>query len=191
MRLTPALEFEKLRQDPESWNKIFLHKDGKFFRAYEWSAWLIKTIVCTEEIQKERGDLKMLTANRYVTKKGEYVSVGFPLESLSKFMIGFDNFDPNTVDDYAEFTLTAFDEDVSNYEELLAAFETWKHELPEKDTKQTQRAGRATANVYTDSGRVGMFQILSQVLSYPIESKTPADNAEFIATLKRQLSSLL
>ena len=61
MRLTPALEFEKLRKDPESWNKIFLHKDGKFFRAYEWSAWLIKTVVCTEEMQKERGDQKMLT----------------------------------------------------------------------------------------------------------------------------------
>ena len=133
----------------------------------------------------------MLTANRYVTKKGEYVSVGFPLESLSKFMIGFEGFDPNTVDDYAEFTLTAFDEDVSNYEELLAAFETWKHEMPEKDTKQTQRSSRSTANVDTDGGRIGMFQILSQVLSYPIESKTPAENTEFIATLKRQLSSLL
>ena len=176
MRLTPALEFEKLRKDPESWNKIFLHKDGKFFRAYEWSAWLIKTVVCTEEMQKERGDQKMLTANRYVTKKGEYVSVGFPLESLAKFMIGFEDFDPNTVDDYAE---------------LLAVFEEWKHALPEKDTKQAQKASRTTSNVDTDGGRVGMFQILSQVLSYPIESKTPAENAEFIATLKRQLSSLL
>jgi heme-degrading monooxygenase HmoA len=191
MRLTPALEFEKLRKDPESWNKIFLHKDGKFFRAYEWSAWLIKTVVCTEEMQKERGDQKMLTANRYVTKKGEYVSVGFPLESLAKFMIGFEDFDPNTVDDYSEFTITTFDEESSNYEELLAAFEEWKHALPEKDAKQAQKASRTTSNVDTDGGRVGMFQILSQVLSYPIESKTPAENAEFIATLKRQLSSLL
>ena len=191
MRLTPALEFEKLRQEPESWNKIFLHKDGKFFRAYEWSAWLIKTVVCTEEIQKERGDQKMLTANRYVTKKGEYVSVGFPLESLAKFMIGFEDFDPNTVDDYAEFTLFTYSEDTANYEDLLSSFDEWKHSLPEKDTKQTQKPNRTGSNVDTEGGRVGMFQILSQVLSYPIESKTPADNAEFIATLKRQLSSLL
>ena len=192
MRLTPALEFEKLRQDPESWNKIFLHKDGKFFRAYEWSAWLIKTIVCTEEIQKDRGDIKMLTANRYVTKKGEYVSVGFPLESLSKFMVGFEDFDPSTAEDYAEFTLTVFSEDSNNYDELSATFDEWKHALPEKDTKQVQKtSSRTTANIDTDGGRVGMFQILSQVMSYPIESKTPAENAEFIATLKRQLSSLL
>jgi hypothetical protein len=191
MRITPALEFEKLRQDPESWNKIYLHKDGKFFRAYEWSAWLIKTVVCTEEIQKERGDSKMLTANRYVSKKGEYVSVGFPLESLAKFMIGFDDFDPNTVDDYATFTIQTYDEESASYDDLLAAFEEWKHALPEKDTKQSQKSNRTGSNIDTEGGRMGMFQIMSQVLSYPIESKTPADNAEFIAMLKRQLSSLL
>ena len=191
MKITPTLEYEKLRQDPQSWNKIYLHKDGKFFRAYEWSAWLIKTAVCTEEMQKQRGDQKMLQANRYVTKKGEYVSVGFPLESLAKFMVGFDGFDPSTVEDYAEFALASTDDASTSYEELNAAFETWKQSLPEKDTKQGQKPVHGGAGVDTEGGRVGMFQILSQVLSYPIESKTPAENAEFIAGLKRQLASLL
>ena len=62
MRLNDALENEKNRQERESWNKIYLHKDGKFFHAYEWSAWLIKAFVCTEGFQKERGDSKMLSA---------------------------------------------------------------------------------------------------------------------------------
>ena len=68
MRLNDALENEKNRQEIESWNKIYLHKDGKFFHAYEWSAWLIKAFVCTEEFQKERGDSKMLSAFLYKTK---------------------------------------------------------------------------------------------------------------------------
>lgn len=190
MRLTPALEYEKLRKDPESWNKIFLHKDGKFFRAYEWSAWLIKTVVCTENMQKERGDAKMLAANRYVTKKGEYASVGFPLESLSKFMVGFNDFDMNPDEDYAEFRLTVFDAETTTYEEIEAQFEAWKQSLPEKSTATVQKPGR-TSNIDTENGRVGMFQVLSQVIAYPIESKTPAENAEFIAMLKKQLSSLL
>ena len=38
MRINDALENEKNRQESESWNKIYLHKDGKFFHAYEWSA---------------------------------------------------------------------------------------------------------------------------------------------------------
>ena len=47
MKITPALAYEKLRQDAQSQNKIILHKDGKFYHVYEWSAWLLKTLVCT------------------------------------------------------------------------------------------------------------------------------------------------
>lgn len=191
MKLTPALEFEKLREDAESWNKIFLHKDGKFFRAYEWSAWLIKTLVCSEAFQKERGDVKILAANRYVTKKGEYVSVGFPLESLSKYMPNYEDVDFETIEDYATFTVEMSDEEDVTYEALQAAFMEWKQSLPEKDTRGGQKASRSTARVDSEGSRVGMFQILSQVMSYPLESKTPSDNAEFIASLKRQLAALL
>ena len=191
MKLTPALEFEKLREDAESWNKIFLHKDGKFFRAYEWSAWLIKTLVCSEAFQKERGDVKILAANRYVTKKGEYVSVGFPLESLSKYMPNYEDVDFETIEDYATFTVEMSDEEDVTYEVLQAAFMEWKQSLPEKDTRGGQKATRSTARVDSEGSRVGMFQILSQVMSYPLESKTPSDNAEFIALLKRQLAALL
>ena len=191
MKLTPALEFEKLREDAESWNKIFLHKDGKFLRAYEWSAWLIKTLVCSEAFQKERGDVKILAANRYVTKKGEYVSVGFPLESLSKYMPNYEDVDFETIEDYATFTVEMSDEEDVTYEVLQAAFMEWKQSLPEKDTRGGQKATRSTARVDSEGSRVGMFQILSQVMSYPLESKTPSDNAEFIASLKRQLAALL
>ena len=86
MKITPALAYEKLRQDAQSQNKIILHKDGKFYHVYEWSAWLLKTLVCTEELQRERGDAKMLQVNRFVTKSGEYVLAGFPLESVSKYI---------------------------------------------------------------------------------------------------------
>ena len=91
MRITPALAYEKLRQDAESQNKIILHKDGKFYHVYEWSAWLLKTLVCTEELQRERGDAKMLQVNRFTTKSGEYVLAGFPLESVSKYIPEYDD----------------------------------------------------------------------------------------------------
>ena len=52
MLIVPALEYEKQRQDHTSWNKVILHREGKFYRVYEWSLWLVKTIVCTEEFQK-------------------------------------------------------------------------------------------------------------------------------------------
>ena len=56
MKLSAALEYENIRRNPADWNKIYLNHDGKFFHAYEWSAWLIKTVACTEEFQQQRGD---------------------------------------------------------------------------------------------------------------------------------------
>ena len=55
MQIIAAIEYDRLRQEPGTWNKVILHREGKFYRAYEWSAWLIKTVVCTEAFQKERG----------------------------------------------------------------------------------------------------------------------------------------
>ena len=61
MLIIPALEYERLRQDESQWNKIILHREGKFYRSYEWSLWLIKTLVCTEDLQRERGDISTPT----------------------------------------------------------------------------------------------------------------------------------
>ena len=41
MQIIAAIEYDRLRKEPDSWNKVFLHREGKFYRAYEWSAWLI------------------------------------------------------------------------------------------------------------------------------------------------------
>jgi len=190
MKISAALEHEKIREEKENWSKIYLHKDGKFFRAYEWSAWLIKMFVCTEEFQKERGDEKILTANRYVTKKGEYVSVGWPLESLSKYMPNFGDVDFNNIEDFAEFDIEIGDSEDMTFEALSEKFMEWKQSLPEKVTKQA-KSHTVVANIDTGNGRAGMFQILSQVMSYPLESRTPSENAEFISSLKRQLAALL
>ena len=86
MKLSAALEYENIRRNPADWNKIYLNHDGKFFHAYEWSAWLIKTVACTEEFQQQRGDEKLLQVSRYPSKHGEYAMLGFPLDSISKYI---------------------------------------------------------------------------------------------------------
>ena len=86
MKLSAALEYENIRRNPADWNKIYLNHDGKFFHAYEWSAWLIKAVACTEEFQQQRGDAKMLSAMLYTTKNSEYVITGFPLDSIGKYI---------------------------------------------------------------------------------------------------------
>jgi hypothetical protein len=52
MQIIAAIEYDRLRKEPENWNKVILHREGKFYRAYEWSAWLIKTVVCTDAFHR-------------------------------------------------------------------------------------------------------------------------------------------
>ena len=192
MKLSLALEYEKLRQERESWNKIYLNHDGKFFHAYEWSAWLIKTVACTEEFQKERGDSSMIQANRYQTKNSEYVIIGFPLDSIGKYIPQYVSMTPvedGNGDLIIEVTLPE-GTDALTYEEMQQQYEQWRSECPMKEPKSKAGKG-APSNAQMATSKGGLFSILTQVLSWPVESKTPLENAEFISDLKRQLISLL
>ena len=106
MRLNQALDNEKQRQEPQNWNKIFLHKDGKFLHAYEWSAWLTKTLVCTEDMQRERGDKSFLSAFRLDKWRISPTAITFensdpPIEHSCKQVI-------NTIYSYAFPTSSIF-----------------------------------------------------------------------------------
>lgn len=191
MRITPALAYEKLRQDAESQNKIILHKDGKFYHVYEWSAWLLKTLVCTEELQRERGDAKMLQVNRFVTKNGEYVLAGFPLESVSKYIPEYDDLQEMEGGDLSITITLSDDMQQLSTEQLLTMFEEWKQNQPVKEGRKSTREIHAGSSQAPTLARSGVFAVISEVLSYPVEQKTPAENIEFISKMKQSIVALL
>ena len=192
MKLADALTLERNREEQESWNKIYLHKDGGFFHIYEWSAWLLKTLVCTEEFQKARGDEKMLSAKLYKTKKAEYIIIGFPLDSLSKYVPCYEE-----ASDFGENTLLVTI-DISlltdaSYKDMLSQYNEWRMNCEVKTSKSNNNNANSNNklnNAMALSGS-GLFAIVSQVLSYPIEKSTPSDNINFISGIKQQLASLL
>lgn len=193
MKLSASLEYEKLREDRASWNIIYLNHDGKFFHAYDWSAWLIKMFVCTEALQKERGDSSMIQANRYQTKNSEYVIIGFPLESIGKYIPEYISMQPVEDGNGDLIIEIALPESINTmtYEEIKQQYEQWRSECPIKEQKQKTAGKGAPSNAQMATAKGGLFTILTQVLSWPVESKTPLENAEFIGELKRQLIALL
>lgn len=193
MKLSASLEYEKLREDRASWNIIYLNHDGKFFHAYDWSAWLIKMFVCTETLQKERGDSSMIQANRYQTKNSEYVIIGFPLESIGKYIPEYISMQPVEDGNGDLIIEIALPESINTmtYEEIKQQYEQWRSECPIKEQKQKTTGKGAPSNAQMATAKGGLFSILTQILSWPVESKTPLENAEFIGDLKRQLIALL
>ena len=191
MKLSAALEYEKLREDAASWNKVILHRDGKFYHAYDWSAWLIKQYVCTEEFQQQRGDEKLLQVSRYPSKHGEYAMLGFPLDSISKYIPAYENARKMEDSDDMEITV-GIDFGEADHETLSRMYEEWFATCQLKEKK-----GKGNAAITHSDGkapalaRSGIFSILVKVLSYPVEAKTPAENIEFISQLRQEVAALL
>jgi hypothetical protein len=191
MRLNAALEFEKLRKEAADWRKVTLHRDGKFYHAYNQSAWLVKQFVCTEALQRQRGDAKMLQASRYPSKNGEYVMLGFPVESLSKYIPAYESARKMEEGDDMEIVTQADFGDASQAD-LQQQYEAWAAELPVKEKR-----GKAMTEVSHSDGeapaiaRSGLFGIMQQLLAYPVEQKTPAENIAFISQLRQQAAELL
>lgn len=191
MKITPALAYEKLRQDAQSQNKIILHKDGKFYHVYEWSAWLLKTLVCTEDFQRERGDAKMLQVNRFVTKSGEYVLAGFPLESVSKYIPEYDEIQEMEDGDLCISITLSDDMQQLTTDQLQAMFEEWKAEQPVKEGRKSNAQIHKGDKQAAALARSGVFGIIAEVLSYPVEQKSPTENIEFISQMKQRIVALL
>lgn len=185
MRLSAALEYEKLRESEESWNKILLNKDGKFYHIYDWSAWLLCCVVSAGEGREAP------KAQRYTGKDKQYVMLGFPLTSLSKYLPNYKDVKTLEEDDLlVEVELP--DTDGLDYSTLQAAFSEWYEQVPISDKKaKSQREVTSGAGQASALGRSGLFHIVSQILSYPVESSTPAQNIEFISSLRQQVAALL
>lgn len=191
MKPSEAIEKENQRADSSTWNKIYLHRDGSFYHAYEWSAWLIKTIVCTEEFQKERNDNVILSAIRYDNKKslGQYVIVGFPLTSLSKYIPKYQDATPTESGDIT-IDIEIPNIESKSYDSLYSDFVSWKQSCELKEQKQKEPKPKSSISIATKQS-VGLFTIATQVLSYPLESSSAQDNINFIATLRQQVANLL
>lgn len=188
-----AIAFEQQREGDYDWRKVILHKQGKFYRAYEISAYLIKHYLCTEEFQKQRGDSKILQVKHYAKKNYDYVQLGFPLESLSKFIPSYaskqvlENDDLLIVIDGAQIPL----EDTP--EKIQGDYETWRLALPAESTinNQSKRDIKSGPSQQSALARSGLFSIVSEVIAYPLEDRTPEENIAFISSLKQQVAGLL
>ena len=133
----------------------------------------------------------MLQVNRFVTKSGEYVLAGFPLESVSKYIPEYDDLQEMEGGDLSITITLSDDMQQLSTEQLLTMFEEWKQDQPIKEGRKSTHEIHAGSNQAPTLARSGVFAIISEVLSYPVEQKTPAENIEFISKMKQSIVALL
>ncbi len=192
MKTQDVVKKEYERTDKSTWNTIHLYKEGNFYRAYEWSAWITSIAYCNKN--KENKDAKPLTVSRKKIKsvENDYCFIGFPTTSLEKFIpenIGF-----NTISDTEiEIKVQVEFPEGTTYENLKASFESWKNSFTIKEeTPYDESKKKASGSEHSGyGGPTSLTKIMSKILAYPLESRSPKDNIEFISNLKQELASLI
>lgn len=189
--ISDILKIEKERADPSSWNIIHLFKEGGFYRAFEWSAWLISVITYNDEVRKATTDRRPLTAThkRIGDSEDTYIFVGFPLNSTDKFIPQRTAFTPvsDTQIDIAITLPQPADGTEVTHERLLEAFAKWKQSVKIKEPKPNTKERAAVPA----GSRARLTAIMADILAYPLEQHTLIENTQYLSDIKQQLASLI
>ena len=191
--IAEIFEIEKDRQDSAKWNVIHLFKEGSFYHAYEWSAWLVSEVAYNDEVRQQTQDRKPLsvTHKRVKNTDGTFAFVGFPLNSLDKYIPQSCQMDFKAVSDTQLDIYIELPTDLGELDEetISAKVEEWKQLFPVKEDKKKQKGDQAQQQQLSQRP-MGMAGICSQVLAYPLEKKSPVEVVDFVSDLKRQLAAL-
>jgi hypothetical protein len=111
--------------------------------------------------------------------------LGFAVESISKFIPTHNNIAPlpDSPDDICiEIDMPLQGDET--YEQLQHRFESWRCTLPEPTSKNNKGSSETPR-------KTGAFQIIADLIAYPLERKTADENIEFISSLKQKAAELL
>ena len=209
-KIADVLQTERNRQATTEWNKIHLFQMGDFYRAYEWSAWLIVAITYNDEVRKQSKDRKplKLSHKQLANSEDTFCFVGFPIKSMEKFIPTRTGFE-STENKHLIVTITLpqpTDGTEIDYERLNKAFTEWKTAIPVSNKediidengnprppkpKQNKNAPATTAATQTETPSVARGGIISKILGYQLQDHTDIDNRMFIASLQQQIASIL
>lgn len=192
MTTAEILEIEKERSESSTWNVIHLFKDGSFYRAYEWSAWLTAVVAFNELVRKGTQDRKPLTVTRKKDKNsdGTFAFVGFPLNSMDKYIpskIGFNPISDSQIDISIELPS---DIGEVSFEAISKKIEEWKDGVPIKEEKPKKGKSDDIPFAMPSDRPMSITGIMTQIIAYPLEQKSPMDVVAFVSDIRKRLVML-
>lgn len=177
-QLKEILEKESQRTALEQCSVIHLFKEGTFYRAYEWSAWL-----CVHYFTE-------LKVTHRVMKSGEdIVFVGFPLTSLERYMPAGADAQPDGEAGIDVALPAATFPPEATPETLQAAYANWKQAQPLTEaSKKRQEAEKSMAG---RNAHPRLTDVMLRILAYPVEQHSPMECMAFLSDVKQQISEIL
>ena len=180
-KIKDILAVEAQRASEEQCRAVYLFPEGTFFRAYEWSAWL-----CVRYIQQFKP-----TKRLFKNEETSLVFVGFPVTSLEKHTpegAAVSRAADGSVCLVLPAALLPAPLDVQS---LGIDYQNWKQSVPltENSKKELAAAGKGFPS---SGGRpMRLTEILQEILSYPIEQRSPLESMAFLADIKKEVAEII
>lgn len=182
-QIIQIIEMEQQRAE-DNRAVIHLHKDGAFWRAYNWSAWLCHRFV------KEFKVIHKSTKNI----EESFLYVGFPVTSFENHFGGLEKWDADekTMDVFLPSSIVP---DSMTVEIMTTDYTAWKESQPITESKVKQKSDVKSeyAPLSAVNGKTPMTvtAIMQNILSFPLEQNSPLQCMMFLAETKQQLARLI
>ncbi len=170
-KLSEIMNIERSRETADARRQIHLFADGKFYRAYEWSAWL-----CCSYINKFKVTKRMIQA-----VDAPMLFIGFPQTSISKFT---PEGTTTTQVEEGHLLLSLPETMIKSSNTMSDDFSKWKASAPlsePKDKPQPVLADRP----------VSLTGVLKRLLEYNVLEHSPMECMQFVSDMQRKLAEVL
>ena len=164
---------EKINAETKTEPFVFLHREGLFWKVYEWSAMRFDKEIRSYKLQK-----------RFIrTVDQDVVSLGFPDSKLKDLLVDktFEEITPA----YIKVTVSqTYDEET---------FNQWKAEVPliKDDISSSSSIGQTSSPTLPATVAIDLpdaeRNVLESLRSFRVETSTPLECLLFISELKKKL----
>lgn len=198
------MEIEKEnRENPDCWNEIRLINIGNYWRAYEWSGWLMCKVI--SQIMRQRHpdeEFVELKCSKGFARNinGEYIFVGCQRGSFDKYLpeevvVSQTPIDSNRMNLKISLpeVFASFD-----YDKMYGMYMDWKQKekISEKDDKDESSDTKPTLQENTVRSKQSGFistttALLTKILSFKTSRHTPIEAMEFLEGVQDDITNIL
>lgn len=169
---------EKMKNEQDNSTSVFLHREGLFWKAYEYSAYLFVRDIRAYNPQKK--EVKSL--------KTHVVSLGFPDQVLGEILKGRDH------DAHGDKCM-----EIKGFQPVeMSGYEQWKNNLPLAVSNPTStgigngtndETGKETGGGTGNGTKTGSERtVLARLRSFRTEASSPLQCLMFVSELQKELS---
>lgn len=177
------------RETSEQRHVIHLFREGKFFRAFNYSAWLLSEYVYNEAYRNSINVQNPISVTRNTSQNdGEYIVCGFPVHSIEKYRGGLEY----KVIDETRATITMPDFSIElEGDDYQKGYEEFADSITKKPKKTDEQRQFGKSDLDGNVRSLGMIDIIRKANNYVIAEHTPIEVMLFFEEIQKDIHRLL